>query len=967
MNNYRTKKIHTTSFIPLALTSLLIIVTTHINAQQYKLNYGLAQPQNPATLPISKTAIVFPVKKAKVEAKTILKPLSNNELLITGGWEMIQESAIQASGELVSTKAIDTRNWYNATVPGTVLTTLVEQRVYPDPYFGLNNMHIPEDLCRQNWWYRTTFETPTLNDKKQLWLLFNGINYQADIWMNGHLLGKISGAFKSGSFEVSKHLNPTGVNVIAVRIIPPQNPGIPHEESATAGRGPNGGLLAVDGPTFISSEGWDWVPGIRDRNIGIWQDVRLKLTGPVRIEYPQVITDLPLPDTTSVDITVKTEIYNSSKITEKVTLTGKIENITFSKTVDLTAGERKTVTFTSSEFNQLNIKNPRLWWPNGYGNQALYQLVLNATVNGVNTDDKITRFGIRELTYDLTVDLPQDTGKRIELNPIIALKDGKALFDNTNRREVANKVTIPSLLPNINPALLQTSNETATAPFLVIKVNGQKIFCKGGNWGMDDAMKRVAKSQLEPYFRLHKEANFNMIRNWTGESTEESFFELCDEYGMLVWNDFWLSTEGYNLEVNDEHLFVENAKDVVKRFRNHPSIAIWCPRNEGYAPQKLDVELATLIATEDGTRHYHGNSRLMNLRASGPWDYETDPSVYFSKIADGFSTELGTPSVPTAASMRKMMAKDDVWPISDAWYYHDLHFGQKDYRKAIDSLYGPATDLEDFCKKAQMINYDSHRAMFESWNSKLWKNTTGLLLWMTHPAWPSTVWQVYSWDFETFGSYFASQKACEPIHVQMNLHDQHVVVVNTSLKTLKDAKLYLTVYDLKGKQIHQQKTTIQVPANQLTSGFKASLPQNLPANYLVRLKLVDKNGKTISDNDYWKNNGKEPHFLAFNKLPNVKLAIKVINRKTEEKGKTYFTISNPSTTPAIAVKLNIKSQKSKEIILPAYFSDGYFNLLPGERKKVMVDYPLQGEDVEISVDGYNIVSSNNFKIAHDKP
>ncbi|KHJ36557.1 Exo-beta-D-glucosaminidase [Pedobacter glucosidilyticus] len=963
MNHYSTKRMLWSGFKKTALTSLLILGATQLNAQQYKLNYGLSQPQDPATLPKSKAAVVLPVKKEKVEAKTILKPLANDELQITGGWEMIQASAVQASGEYISTAAVNTKSWYNATVPGTVLTTLVDQGVYPDPYFGLNNMHIPEDLCRQNWWYRTSFKTPVLNDKKQLWLVFNGINYHADIWMNGHLLGKMSGAFKTATYDISKHLNPKGENVVAVRIIPPQNPGIPHEESATAGRGPNGGLLAVDGPTFISSEGWDWVPGIRDRNIGIWQDVRLKLSGPVVIQYPQVITDLPLPDTTKAAITVKTELYNSSKTAQKVTLTGKIENITFYKMVDLAAGERKIISFSPAEFAQLNLKNPRLWWPNGFGKQALYQLTLNAQVNGLSSDDKTTRFGIRELTYDMTVDFPQEKNKRVELNPITALKDGKAIFDNANRREVANNVTIPSLLPGINPAVLQNSKETSTAPFLVIKVNGQKIYCKGGNWGMDDAMKRVSRTQLEPYFRLHKDANFTMIRNWTGESTEEVFYELCDEYGMLVWNDFWLSTEGYNLEVNDEHLFVENARDVVKRFRNHPSIAIWCPRNEGYALPKLDFELATLIAKEDGTRHYHGNSRLMNLRASGPWDYEKDASVYFSKMADGFSTELGTPSVPTAASMRKMMAKEDVWPISDAWYYHDLHFGQNDYRRAIDSLYGPATNLEDFCKKAQMINYDSHRAMFEAWNSKLWQNTSGLLLWMTHPAWPSTVWQVYSWDFETFGSYFASQKACEPVHVQMNLHNDEVIVVNTSLNAYKDAKLHLNVYDLDGKQIHQQKATLQVLKNQLNNGFKAQLPANLPANYLVRLKLTDRNGKTLSDNDYWKNNGKETNFLAFNKLANVKLDIKINDKKTSETVKTYFTVSNPSATTAIAVKLNLKSCTTKEIILPAYFSDGYFNLLPGESRKVMVDYPIQNGEVEIAVDGYNIDSSKNIKIA----
>ncbi|MDP3582066.1 MAG: glycoside hydrolase family 2 TIM barrel-domain containing protein, partial [Ignavibacteria bacterium] len=372
-------------------------------------------------------------------------------------------------------------------------------------------------------------------------------------------------------------------------------------------------------------------------------------------------------------------------------------------------------------------------------------------------------------------------------------------------------------------------------PYLVIKVNGKRIFCKGGNWGMDDGMKRVRKELLEPYFKLHKEANFNMIRNWTGESTEELFYDLADEYGMLVWNDFWLSTEGYNLEPTDNKLFIENVTDVVKRFRNHASLAIWCPRNEGYAPVAIENDIAKIIAEEDGTRHYQGNSRYLNLRPSGPWHYYKAPAEYFRNIAKGFNTELGTPSIPTAESMRKMMPKEDVWPISDSWFYHDLHNGQKEFRAAIDSLYGKPQTLDEFCTKAQMLNYESHRAMFESWNSKLWNNTSGILLWMTHPAWPSTVWQVYSWDYETFGSYFASKKACEPIHVQMNLDDNKVSVVNTSFDSIEDAKVRMEFFDISGRSLFIDEMKEYITPNRPTYFFTARFPANLPPIFLARL------------------------------------------------------------------------------------------------------------------------------------
>ena len=212
---------------------------------------------------------------------------------------------------------------------------------------------------------------------------------------------------------------------------------------------------------------------------------------------------------------------------------------------------------------------------------------------------------------------------------------------------------------------------------------------------MDDAMKRVSRERLEPYFRLHKDANFNMIRNWTGESTEEVFYQLCDEYGMLVFNDFWLSTAGYNLEVNDDDLFLKNAGDVVRRFRNHPSIAVWNPRNEGFAPEYIERKLASMIASDDGTRLYSPNSTHCNLRPSGPWNYFKEPARYFTERAHGFNTEQGSTSIPTEESVLAMMDVSDAWPISDTWYYHDLHGGQGEFMDDLREKFGEADNLAD--------------------------------------------------------------------------------------------------------------------------------------------------------------------------------------------------------------------------------------------------------------------------------
>ncbi len=926
---------------------IFLILSIGTNAQ-YKPNFGLSEPQDPATMPKSLVQPQTSLRKAKVVTRAKLQEIKDGEYQLSSGWEMAEDDQIIGADGSIFSPDFNTSGWYNAIVPGTVLTTLVDQGVYPDPYFGLNNLSIPESLCRKNWWYRLPLSLPSVAAGKTIWLLFNGINYKADIWLNGKLLGKISGAFQRGEFDVTGFLNLQANNILAVHIYPPNNPGIPHEESLKTDAGPNGGQLCLDGPTFISSEGWDWVPGIRDRNIGIWQDVRLRLTDAVTIIDPQVITDLPLPDTTSVAITIKAGIRNNSSKTQKLTLSGQIEGIKFSKSFELKPNELIQANFSPVDFQELNLRHPRLWWPNGYGHPELYQLNLQVKLENQQLSDyKNVRFGVREFSYEMTVQQPDQSWWRVEFNPVKSA--GKVMFNTIDRTDIGKGTFLPKLADSADASQLTSLDKNSDNPFLTIKVNGVPVFCKGGNWGMDDAMKRVSRDRLEPNFRLHKEANFNMVRNWTGESTEAVFYDLCDEYGMLVWNDFWLSTEGYNLNVNDNQLFIANAREVVKRFRNHPSIAIWCPRNEGYAPAQLEPQLQALIATEDGTRLYQPNSRNLNLRPSGPWRFYPNPADY-SRDVQGFNTEIGIPSVPTAASMLKMMAKEDTWPISDIWAYHDFHLGQKDYCNSIEKLYGKPTSLEDFCKKAQLINYESHRAMFEAWNSKLWNHVSGVLLWMTHPAWPSTDWQVYSWDYETLGSYFGSKKACEPLHIQMNLQDNKVVIVNSTQKIYKNLEAVMEFFDLNGKRLRIRKISTEVLNNRLTNCFEAELSSDLPDIYLIRLGLSE-GGKLLSRNEYWRTKKGNGSFDELGKISSKPLNAKVLKK---EDGKLTFVVSNLAKTSSIGLKFNLLDQENNRIVLPAYFSDGYFTLLPGEKRLMEVKWnSLDCNKVKVVVEGYN--------------
>lgn len=650
-------------------------------ATQTKAQDGLHAPQDAATLPQFTGENHFPNPPASA-AKTVinnapsLSPSANNEWTLAGGWRLLEAPKVSADGSTISQIGFKTDGWLEATVPGTVLTTLVNRGVYPDPDYGLNNLAIPETLNKQDYWYRTEFNLPaSLAGHRRFTLNFYGINYAAAVWLNGKPLGDIKGAFARGTFDVSRLVIAGKPNALAVRVSPPPHPGIPHEQSVKAGPGANGGAMCADGATFICTEGWDWIPGVRDRATGIWQDVTLKASGAVKIGDVNVVTKLPLPDTSRAALTLTVPLRNDSEQPASGVLEAAFEGVCIRKRLVVAPGHTE-VTLTPADFPQLNVKSPRLWWVNGYGKPELYHLKVKFLKGTNESDSKSVRFGIRELSYELTLMNHKGYLQRVEFTPTAAAAATTATAQNVDARgEGAQHVVnvshtgiiesaegwVASFMPGGEAsAAIQTLADRRTSPHLVIRLNGVRISCKGGNWGMDDSRKRVSRERMEPFFRLHREAKLTMIRNWCGQSTEEVFYDLADEYGLLVWNDFWLSTQDWNLEPSDPALFLANAREAVLRFRHHPSIAIWCGRNEGVPPPVINEGLDNLIRTLDGTRYYTPNSRDINLQGSGPWHYG-DALKFFTTRGRGFSTELGLPSPPSIDTMRAMLPPSEQW------------------------------------------------------------------------------------------------------------------------------------------------------------------------------------------------------------------------------------------------------------------------------------------------------------------
>jgi hypothetical protein len=911
--------------------------------------------QDPASYPRSAVPPQKPQKRATV-AGPALRDAGDGDFTLTGGWRLQQTRKVADTARELSAPGFDSGSWLEATVPGTVLTTLVDQGVYPEPTYGLNNMAIPESLNREDYWYRNEFMPPADFAGHALTLTFGGINYAADVWLNGVRLGEIRGAFQRGVFDVSSLLRPGAPNALVVRISPVPHPGIPHEESLAAGAGPNGGAMLFDGPTFFCTEGWDWIPGIRDRVSGIWQDVVLHVGGPIQIRDVQVKTDLPLPDTTSAELSVSAVLVNDTAEARQGTLRGEIEGLSFQKAVTVPARGRSEVRFSAPEFPQLVVKNPRLWWPNGYGKPELYRLKLTVRDGSDRvTETKSVRFGIREVSYELTALDAKGELRRFELVPSAA--GGQQILDERHEALRQTKLGwVPTLLPGAeNSPAVRPLDDQASAPFLVLRVNGKRVVAKGGNWGLDDAMKRVSRERLEPFFRLEQEAHLTMIRNWCGQSTEEVFFDLADEYGLMVWNDFWTSTQNWNLQPGDLELWLANAEDTIKRFRNHPSIVIWCGRNEGVPPPYLNEGLDALVRTHDGTRYYQPASIKINLDDSGPWVW-ADPVNFFTRYSKGFTTELGLPSFPTAEALRAMMPEADQWPISDTWAYHDWH--QKDhgevpvFMEALATQFGAATGLDDFARKAQMLNYVGHRAMFEGLNAQLWKPASGRLIWMSHPAWPSTEWQLYSSDYDAHASYFGAKKACEPVHVQLNLHDHEVVITNNTFDAIPGARVQAEIVDLAGRSLGRQNRILLAPANATTGVFRLreTAAAKLPI-YFVKLTLAVRGGKLLSDNFYWLAKRDEDNRLL-NELPQVTLTGSARRVNTATGTRVELALRNPAKVAALMVKATLRDAAGARI-LPAFASDGYFSMLPGELRWLSIETPQPVASMRVTLEGWN--------------
>jgi hypothetical protein len=822
------------------------------------------------------------------------KAEGNKYALMGGGWMLQRSSEVDATGEAISKIGFNTQNWVVATVPGTVLTSYKNVGAIPNPNYADNIFQVSESFFNSDFWYRNEFEVAKDFAKEKVFLNFDGLNWKADIYLNGEKIGRQEGAFIRGIYNVTNRLV-EGKNVLAVKIEKNAHIGAV-KEKYEYNTDFNGGILGADNPTFHATIGWDWISTIRGRNIGIYNDVYLTTSGKVTLHDPFVQTELSHPSLKAT-LTPEIIIQNHDAAPVRGVLYGSIGDIKFSQELILKAGEKREVKFSPEKYAQLREQELKLWWPKGYGEPYLYDAEFEFKIADATSDKKKFKVGVRQMTFN---------------------------EDNN---------------------------------ILTLFINGRRFIGRGGNWGFGENNLNYRGREYDIAVEHHANMNFTMMRNWVGQIGDEELYEACDRHGIMVWQDFWLANPVDGPNPYNNEMFIANAEDYVRRIRSHASIGIYCGRNEGFPPKIIDEALRRIVKDEHPGLHYISSSADEVVTGHGPYR-ALPPKEYFTleNGKDKFHSERGMPNVMNYESLARTLKAEDLWPQSNKWGQHDYTMegaqGGSSFNAIIEKGFGTPKNAKEFTELAQWVNYDGYRAMFESRSL----NRKGLLLWMTHPAWPSMVWQTYDYYFEPTAGYFGSMKGNEPLHIQWNSATNQIEVVNYSAGSHPALEATAQLINMDGKVVWERKAELSSEEDTTKRPFSLEFPKELSAAHFVKLYLRE-GDKVVSDNFYIRGT-EEGNYQAIRQMPKVALRQDVtINKRIDNKWEGSVTLTNPSQTPALMIRINLLGAEDGDQILPVFYSDNYFALLPNESKTVTFrfkDIDTRGTTPKIVVTGYNV-------------
>ncbi|MEO9022093.1 MAG: sugar-binding domain-containing protein [Ginsengibacter sp.] len=844
--------------------------------------------------------------------------IENTEL--HDNWQIQSCDKVSARGETISTTNFKPQNWYSAKIPNSTLGTLVDDGIFKDVFFNRSLENIPTSIFDAPWWYRKNFNIDKIDPGQVYRLRFNGISYRADIWVNGEKIASsdtIEGSFRQFIFDVTSYLK-KGKNVLALKVTRPK------EEELNIG--------------FV-----DWNPEPADNNMGIWRGVKLLSSGPIVVEQPFIITDVDTATRDRATITLKIKLHNYSDKEINGTLNADIEkDIHISKQVKLGAGETKDIILDTNDYPALKVNRPRLWWTHDLGKPNLYSLEINYVINNHTSDVKKMKFGIRTINGYWT-------------------EQG----------------------------------------FRGYRLNGKNILIKGGGW--TDPMLLNATPDYERAgveYAVH--TNLNTIRMEGFWGHDQHIYDLCDEKGILLMVGFscqWEWKEYFGGSYEDKYGSINTPEqidvaakswhDQIVWLRNHPSIFVWLYGSDKWPRPELEQKYLDILKAEDPTRPYIQSAGEWvseitghtGVKMRGPYDYVPPGYWYLDKFhggAFGFNTETGPgPEIPVLESLQKMIPKDSLWPIGSSWLYHAARVNFHNlnaYNNAMNQRLGHATGLTDYLRKAQYLNYEGMRAMFEGFEANRFE-ATGIIQWMYNASWPKLWWQLYDFYLMPNGAFYGARDANEPLHISYNYGNNGIDVMNNTSKNSDGLSAQITVYDFSVNKVLQK----TIPVNNLKSQevrdvFTLPKEMDVSKTWFLDLRLFDKQHNSVSNNFYalstqadslderrstWYITPQSQYadLTMLQNLPTVKLTTTEIKAISGDSTIINVKIKNPTSHLAFMVYLDLKKEKSNESVVPVFWKENYFSLLPGEEKTISVwchTLDLEGQKEKLVIRGWNV-------------
>ena len=876
-----------------------------------------------------------------VAAAETARPDPRLQLNLDDNWALQTARKVRAAGDAISRPGFATDGWYRTTVPATVVGAQVAAGAFKDVYRGMNLRRLPGmtykiglnsfssvAMQRQSpyaapWWYRTEVSVPASFAGRRVWLHLGGVNYRADLWINGRharASDEIQGAYRVYDLDVTADVRAGAVNVIALQVWAPTEKQL--------------GINWVD-----------WNPTPPDKNMGLWGAAYLTTSGPISVRHAQVVTHFPDATLAEARLTVMAELANPGDVAVNAVARASVDGgPALAQLVMLAPHESRRVTFAPAQFPALAVKSPKVWWPAEMGQPALHDLDVSVEVAGTVSDREAIRFGIREVTSELT-------------------PDGYRLF----------------------------------------RVNGRRVLIRGGGWAQDMLL-RPDRARLEAQLAYVLDMHLNTLR-LEGQLESDAFFDLADEKGLLIiagwcccdiW-ERWPKWPPGTLDVATAQL-----RSQILRLRRHPALIAWMNGSDGPPPANVEDAYARTLAdaawpnailnsAADAGSTVTGRT---GVKMTGPYDYEP-PSYWFSDRrkqltkkgyanarfggAYGFNTETGPgPAIPPLESLKKMLPPEHLWPIDSVWAYHaagERFQTMAQFRAGMDATYGKPADLSDFLRKAQAMAYDGQRAMFEA-HARNKYTATGVIQWMLNSAWPSTFWHLYDYYLYPAGGYFGTKTACQPLHVLFAPDDRGVFVVSNRQEAARGLSVEAKVFDFALKEIFS--TTVAVDAAADSSARVATIPPfpSPKGIYFVKLALVDPSGAVVARNFYWlpgtpsviawdriKDSAIAPvaafeDMTALARLPPAKVTAAARSATTRDGAASVtVTITNPGPGLAFQTHVGIRNGADEDEVLPVLWEDNYLSLLPGESRSVTARYApgtALGPEAVVVVDGWNV-------------